>query len=308
MRSFRKPMEEDFLKYKDIYDKGESLFGFIKEESIIMSSSGKESIIFYCQPVFMKFYMDEKGNIETSSFYASEDKIEAFTLGEYQININGNGLMFIHEDGNIYYLELIGNNEDVDFDVSNNGVVVFSQYNKKKDVRVVSKYEHNVWNDRREIYGMRLENPFSVVVESLASKRDRGLKFLGHKSSYYKLDFDVYKNRWQYDIATIKEFGVGAVLAGDTYSLQDKESFSKYYKVLLAVSDYITITGFPFTRQYDVRNIEGIFIRLGFTMDVPEYFLNIYNSKDCLNDENEEILKWYLLNIKDDKKLSKIDK
>ena len=306
MRTFRKALESDYVKFKEIYDRGEMLFGFVREESFIMQDDKQESVVFYCPPIFMRFWKDEKGVINTSSFYINEEnKIIAFTLGDYQVNLNDNGIVFTHEDGNIYYLNLLSEGVEYDTGASNNGTLIFSQYNKKKKVRVVSKYEHNVWCDNRQIYNSRLEEPFSVTIESKVNWRDRGLKFIGHERTYYKLDFDVYKNRWQYDIATAKDFGTCAVLAGDSYSLQNRESFIKYYKVLFRFGDYITITGFPFTRQYDKEDIDRLVQECDFSLEVPEFFIKVYNGQEELRKGNEDILSWYLDNIAIEKKYVK---
>ncbi len=307
MRIFRKALESDYVKFKEIYRTGEMLFGFNKEESFIMQEDKQESVIFYCPPVFMRYWIDEKGVINTSLFYINEEnKIVAFTFGEYQVNLNGeNGVVFTHEDGNIYYLNLLSDNVTYETGASNNGTLVYSQYNAKKKVRVVSKYEHNVWCGNKNIYRSRLGDPFSVAVESKVNWRDKGLKFIGYKRTYYKMDFDVDKNRWQYDIATAKDFGTGAILVGDAYSLQNRESFIKYYRVLFRFGEYITITGFPFTRQYDKEDIDRLVQNCDFSLEVPEFFIRVYNGQEELKKGNEEILSWYLDNIELGRKIVK---
>lgn len=299
MRIFRKALESDYIKFKKIYETGKYLFDFKKEESFIMQEDNQESVIFYCPPVFMRYWIDEKGVLNTSSFYINEEnKIVAFTLGDYQVNLNDDkGIVLVHEDGNIYYLNLLSEGVEYDTGISNNGTLVFSQYNEKKKTRVVSKYEHNVWCGNRQIYRGRLGEPFSVTIETKVNWRDRGLKFIGHNRTYYKLDFDVNENRWQYDIATAKDFGTGAILAGDSYSLQNRESFIKYYRVLFSFGDYITITGFPFTRQYDKDDIDKLVQEFGFSLEVPEFFMRVYNGQEELRKGNEDILSWYLNNI-----------
>lgn len=297
MCSFRKKVDSDFVEYKEIYDMADMLFGLDINDSFIMQDNNKVRIIFYCPPLFIGFWLEE-GKIKTSSFCINEEnEIQAFTYEDYQININEEGMVFTNENGNVYFLQLLGNKNEPGFDVENNGTLVFAQYDRKKDTRVVSKFEHNICQDNDTIYGCRLDKPFSITIESKVRWRDMGLKFIGHKDTYYKMDFDVYHNRWQYDLATMKDFGVGAVMASDTQSLQDRNSFSKYYKVLFSFGDYITLTGFPFTRQYDMDYVLDMIKGLGFSETVPRFFLEVYNNLKDLTKGNEEILDWFIKNI-----------
>ncbi len=287
MICLKKITEEEKLKYKKIIDFATNFLGFEEDELYSLTIGNKNYVLFVCGPIFSILSYDFSGKIQISSFTVDNDyKVTSLTDGDYQINIENDAVHLRHEDGDCYSLSFLTNNEEPEFEVANDGVVRFMQYNKKNDTRMVADFEHFVCGDRRIIYQTRLENPFNLTIESKASKRDKWLKFLGNKKSFYRLDFDSSINSLTYDIALMKDYGVGALLSTDAVSIQRDENFSKYYRVLLRLSDYITITGFPFTQQYDKKDIFELLNSLGLSSEVPDFLIYYFNNK-------EELLKKY---------------
>lgn len=120
------------------------------------------------------------------------------------------------------------------------------------------------------------------------------MKFLGRKSAYYRLDFDVKDDKWKYDLSTISEFGIGAVLASDTISLHNgNKKFSRFCREILSVGEYITITGFPFMRQYTQSDIDEYVESKGFKARVSEELLNIFNNREKYTRDFQDIVLLY---------------
>ena len=275
--------EEDLKKYKEIFDIALLSFGWTSEDSVKLIKDGKEYILFGYMNVFMRFGYTEKDELEFTSFVVNDDgKVVSFALDGYQVNVNDNQIYLINEDGFHQSLLLMKNSHNPEFEVSSNGILTYMQYDSKRDIKLVTKSEHNILGDatKKVIYHDYLEEPFYVSVESNALKREQGLFFLGKKDAYYRLDFDIWKNRWQYDLATMQEFGVGAVLSTDTVSLQGgNREFSRYYKSLLSIGDYFTLTGFPITRPYKKEDIESIVESLSFNTKIPPFIVQLFNKR-----------------------------
>ena len=288
--------DEEYVKYKDIFELAYGLFGWNREDSYKVIQDGNCFIMFSYFPVFMLFNYNEYKRLEYKTFMVDNDyKIVSFTMNDYQVNLGDNLIYLIDEVGNHQSLQFIKNSDEPNFEVSANGIITYMQYNSKNDIRLVLKYDQSMYSDNGVIYSNYLKRPFYVSVENKPKLRDKGLFFLGKKDVYYKLDFDVYNNKWQYDLATIQEFGIDAVIASDTITLHGGQTeFSRYYKQLFSIGDYISITGFPILKQYKEMDIDYIIDKLNFNKDIPMVIATIYNNKEMIVEEFEEIISSYL--------------
>lgn len=284
---------DDLRKYREIFSRADYL-GMTSEEAVkLVNDDGSERILFVCGSIWMLFsYLDKK--IQSNTFLVNDDKIFSFTKDDYQVNIYDNMIYLIYENGKHESLQLLKNSENPEFDVNSNGIVVHMQYDIVNDMRCVSKYEHCVYGNCNRIYDMRLNIPYEVSIEKSVSKRDRGFKFIGSKSSYYRLDFDVRDNKWRYDLSTISEYGVGAVIASDTITLHNGEKkFSRFCRKVLSVGNYITITGFPFMRQYTEKDIKDYVVDNGFNYSVSDELIHIFNNREKYTRDFEDIMLLY---------------
>ncbi|MGN1371927.1 MAG: hypothetical protein ACI4XM_06620 [Candidatus Coprovivens sp.] len=293
--------DSDLLKYKEIFIKAEIL-GMTAQEAVKVVSDNLEKILFVCGPIWMIFSYDMNNKLIYQTFMVNDEgKVISFTKDDYQVNVYDNMIYLLYEDGRHESLQFIKNKDTPNFDVSSNGIVVHMEYDSKRDIRCVKKYEHYAYGNIDWIYDIRLSSPFEVTLESKVSKRDKGLKFFGFKDSFYRMDFNISDNRWQYDLATIQEFGVDAVVAHDTISLHNGvREFSKYYKVLFSLGDYITITGFPFTSQYDKDTIFRFIKQYGFSQLVPVNIVGLYNDKGKYLDSLQKLVYLYNGKVSDD--------
>ncbi len=287
--------DKDYKKHKDIFDYAEYLFGWTREDAKKIIDGDNYYILFGYKPIFMLF-RGKSPNVEHKSWVVDDDgKVISMTMDGYQVNVDKQGIYLIDENGNHQSVQLLRNNEEVPFELNTNGVLNYMQYDSKRDLRMVLKYEQNVYGDNGMIYSDYLHKPFYISVETKPLLRDKGLFFLGRKDAYYRLDFDIYKNRWQYDLATMQEFGIGASIANDTITLHSGErSFSRYYKELFRFGDYFSLTGFPFFRQYSDKEIDTIIEEFAFNKEIPQFVASTFNNRFQIIREFQDITDEYL--------------
>lgn len=288
--------DEDIVKYDAIFKRAEMLFGWNSSDAKKIVENGCESILFCYHPVYMIFSLDKDNKLVYKSCVADDNgKVISITLDGYQVNVSNNAVYLIDEDGRHQSLQMIRNQEIPDFEVSANGLLTYMQYDSKKDVRLVIRYDQDIYGDNGRVYVDYLKNPFYISVESKPKLRDKGLVFLGKKDAYYRLDFDVWNNKWQYDLSTMGEYGVAAVMASDTISLHGGEKeFSRYYRQLLSIGSYISITSFPLGKSYKERDIELIIESLGFNKCVPSFVGSVFNNRDSITREFQLVIDEYL--------------
>lgn len=282
--------DDDFIKHNELFKMADVLFGWSRSDSNKVLIDDKEYILFGYHPVFMLFSCTDKKLYNTFTLNDNNEVI-AITIDDYQLNIGDNMVYVIKSDNKHESLQLSKNNESPDFEVSANGLVSYMQYDEKNKLRLLIRYDQCVVGDSDRIYFDYLKQPFYISIESNPVKRDKGLFFLGRKNAYYRLDFDVWNNKWQYDLSTIGEYGLGAVLASDTISLHNgQKEFSRYYKELLSIGDYFSLTGFPITKAYKEEDVELIIERLGFNKKIPDYLISLYNNRNKLINDYQSIV------------------
>lgn len=284
MVSLVKVSDKDLTEYDAIFKHAEMLFGWNSSDAYKVIKDGVESILFCYHPMYMLFEIGEDGKLEFKSCVADDNrKVISITLDGYQVNISDNSVYLIDENGRHQSLQLLQNKNMPDFEVSANGLLTYMQYDSKKDVRLVIRYDQDVYGDSSRVYVDFLKSPFYVSIESKPKLRDKGLLFLGKKDAYYRLDFDVWNNKWQYDLATVGEYGIAAVMASDTITLHGGEKeFSRYYRQFFSVGSYFSVTSFPLGRPYKERDIDLIIDSLGFNRSIPAFVANVFNDRDNL--------------------------
>lgn len=284
--------DDEYLKYRELFKMADGLFGWTREDSYKVILGNKEYIMFGYYPVYMLFGYDEKDKLINKSCVVNEEgKVVSITIDGYQVNISDNMIYLIDENGRHQSVQMLRNYDNPSFEVSANGLLTYMQYDSKKDVRMVIRYDQNVYGENGRIYGDYLGDPFYISLETNPIKRDKGLIFLGSKSAYYRMDFDVWNNKWQYDLATIGEYGIGAVMASDTISLHGGEKeFSRYYRELFSVGDYFSLTTFPLGKSYKKEDIELIVDTLSFNSVIPSFVVDLFNNRNSISREFQSII------------------
>lgn len=306
--------EEDKRKFQTIFSSAHRTLGWDVEDSVKVVQDCQEFLLFYCNQVFMKFSFDSEGRIHRNTIQIDEEgKILAFTITQedmdYQVMVDDGKIHLIDENHFHQSLQLRKDEQDsTDFEVSSNGLLDYVQYDAKKDLQVVMRYEQPIHSSvcDKTLYAYYIKEPYFVSYEDHVQKRHKGFFFLGRKDAYYRMDFDLRNNKWQYDLATLFEHGVGAVMAKDTFSLQDNQvAFSRFYRVLFHVGDYITMTGFPFLQSHRVEEVEEWIREMQLHSSIPTFVVDLFNQRFVLLREYQEMVDAYLAFQYGEKELKK---
>lgn len=274
---YKKLTDEEKIKYKKILDRAEAAFGIDREDGFLINRDGKDSILFVYGSLFMLFSL-ENNEIKLSSFIVDSNyKVVSVAEDDKQYIIGDNSLYLIDKDGKHYSLSLVNNEKN-----PSSSLIEYMQYDLRQDLRIFFRYEC-FGSLGTQIYQYHITNPFYICVETKASERDKGLKFLGSKNAYYRLDFTKEK-RLRYLLASSKD-NTGAIESSNTLSLVEEKDFFRYYRVLLQLGEYVTITGFPFSKQYKIEDLDSILKQVGFDTLKQQELVNMYNNRDEMKEE-----------------------
>lgn len=281
MYMFRKLTDDEKVKYKKILDRAEVAFGIEREDGLLINKDDKDIILFVCGTLFMLFSL-ENNEIKLASFIVDSDyKVVSVSKEDKQYIIGENSLYLIDENGRHYSLSWVTNERN-----PNNSMIEYMQYDLKQDLRIFFRYDC-FGSLGTQIYPYHITNPFYICIESKASKRDKGLKFLGSKKAYYRLDFSKEK-KLSYLLASAKD-DTGAVESNNPLSLVEENDFIRYYRVLLQLGEYVTITGFPFSKQYRIEVLDNLLRQVGFDVLKQQELVDIYNNRHEMKDDFQSI-------------------
>ena len=290
MQQIERLTENDFNKYHSIFTSFGIVSGNEVDDGFKIFRNGKDYLVFPVGPLFLVYHMD--GEQVVSSIMQVDElyNLVTFTYEGKQILVKENGIDVIFENHQQQSLYLRKNGNE-DLDLANNGLVSFLQYSPEYDTSLEMRYEHNIYQDNQTIYPYHLDEPFYMTFLKNASKSQ--YHFLKSRKSYYRFDFDATRNMLEYDLATINEYGLGAVLSQGSVSLQGTREFSRFYRVLLQVGESVTITGFPFSRSYQEEDLYEIAKRHGFVTRIPEDLIDLYHKREQLLKERQGIIDIY---------------
>ncbi len=297
-------IKEDYLQKK--LNSLCHLFGWNLNDGVRVLFNGKESFLFYCNNIFVRYFISADMEMMYDIIQVDDEgKVVTFTLkiddDDYQVVIDENGVKLIDENKNQRFLRLVKDNYSSD-DISNNGVLGFGQYNIKNNILLEMRYEQMVHGslDNKIIYSDYIKEPYSYSFE-YGLRMNKLLSFIRRKKTFYRLDFDFRDNRWQYELENLKELGINAYRRNGTSTLH----FSRYYRELFHIGDYITITGFPFLRGYTEDEIRNLVYDNDFLGNIPDYLISIFNKRISMIREYQDIVDAYNNFMLNDKSLSK---
>ena len=289
MQNIERLSVNDFEKYKKFFSKLGIVSGNDVDDGYRVTINNKDYFLFPFGPFIVIYYLEN--NIYKSSILEMDRfmNIESFSHGNKQISVNDSGINVIDANHNQQGLYLFKRNEDYNDDLLiNEGIISYVQYSASNDLRLEMRYDYNFTDNC--IYTAHVRNPFYVSLKENVTKK--GLSFLKKSSKFYRLDFDYFDNKFKYNLGAIRERGIGTVVSGNAMSLLGAK-FSRFYKVLGQVGDCHVITGFPFSKPYDKDIIMDYLKDLGFNIDVSNKLVSLYNEKDKLLKERQDVIDVY---------------
>lgn len=261
----------------------------------------KEYYLFYSNNIFFCLYLNSKHDVIYNIMQVDDNmQLISFTKKvfdkDYQFVLLDNGVMLIDEMKNRYYLQLSKDINELN-GVLNNAVLDFGQYKANDDISLTMRYEqmaHGEINNKK-LYGAYIRDPFLYIFENGVLGKSY---FRKRKDAFYRMDFDIMDNRWQYDLVALREFGIDAITSDNTVSLYDNEvSFSRFYRELFHIGDYITITGFPFLKGIKVQDMKDIVLSKGFLLNIPDTLIDFFNNREFIIEEYQAIIDVYNKNL-----------
>lgn len=261
----------------------------------------KEYYLFYSNNIFFCLYLNSKHDVIYNIMQVDDNmQLISFTKKvfdkDYQFVLLDNGVMLIDEMKNRYYLQLSKDINELN-GVLNNAVLDFGQYKANDDISLTMRYEqmaHGEINNKK-LYGAYIRDPFLYIFENGVLGKSY---FRKRKDAFYRMDFDIMDNRWQYDLVALREFGIDAITSDNTVSLYDNEvSFSRFYRELFHIGDYITITGFPFLKGIKVQDMKDIVLSKGFLLNIPDTLIDFFNNREFIIKEYQAIIDVYNKNL-----------
>ena len=270
----------DIPIYREVFNTISDLFDTYAGTYYKLDVDGKEYILHRLDQYFTLLSKKDKG-YDIKTFVVDEDyNISGLAIDDkFFYYLEGKLVSKDKNTGVLESISLVKRNDGTDYD-GYNGYVQHVQYEAKSDIRIVQSFQH-MYNPEERIYDMHLKNPLSIVIEEHASKTDK----------FIKCEYDIHDDPIGFNIATIKDYGLVEFMKKGSYSLQEKDTITRYYKVLKVLSNGGAVTLFPLCRQYNQDEIYSIIERYGFSRDVSELLLEVYNNDYSLLKLYQEVAK-----------------
>ncbi len=310
-------IKEDYLQKK--LNSLCHLFGWNLNDGVRVLFNGKESFLFYCNNIFVRYFISADMEMMYDIIQVDDEgKVVTFTLkiddDDYQVVIDENGVKLIDENKNQRFLRLVKDNYSSD-DISNNGVLGFGQYNIKNNILLEMRYEQMVHGslDNKIIYADYIKEPYSYSFE-YGLRINKLLSFIRRKKTFYRLDFDFRDNRWQYEnskryhvgvlpkrakyykkvafvndevgytLTAMNEYGLLNVLKNGSYNLLREDRTVRYVKSLFIDFKGNYRDAWPFANLLKAEEIESLIKKYNFNTRIPDFIISLYNG------ENKDVL------------------
>lgn len=269
--------EEDIKKYKLVFQACYDLFNDVSGLYYKIKINGNERILHRMENLFTIFELENE-NLNYEMFAVDENyKVIVVGFDNYEMHRLGEDNVFQRRDNGVTeVIKPIVRTNGVDFE-GYNGLIMYTQYNKNNDMRVIITYQHNFYNGQGKLFPFHTKVPFQITIEKHVALRGKGFKIPFCQKTYIKRTFDYEEEPQYYTWATMKDFGVVATLGKDVVSLQGTSDITRYYKELFVTKDYRAISLFPFCCQYKIDDINGYLKSKGFSTSIPQILIDDYN-------------------------------
>lgn len=257
----------DFLKFnealKEINQNFDLEIGYLykyltnNEEGLIYLNEDTKMIAFY-------YFLDNELH-NTFGYFDDKDNLEIFFYDDFNI-LKQENLWILTDKNNV---QQTINFFPIKPSFNNfNGQVVFVQYNPFTCNLVSMYFNHMYQDENSKISTFALHNPWKII---LAKN-----KFPKFEKTYVLRDVSFTKTV-EYNLLTLKQFGLVKFLQSSAFDLQKQDNLRNYYRVFFPWDGNYALNLFPLTKTYTEKEMMAKINSLGFSMQVNPTLIRIFN-------------------------------
>ena len=236
------------------------------------------------------YIYDKDGKVTVTPYMLDENyNIKSFSIGSKQYAYFGERVsVFDLEKGVEESLLLADYSDDNDPD----GLLCYTQYNHVKDIECEIQYEHRYMKSRNEerarIYTYTLSDMCSLMIDKKRSY-ELGVGLIPKGYEYYSL-LDLTSDTYDYGLVALKEAGLAEVVKQGARSILGSDRITRYVKGVYVGRDGVFKTLWPLSKPYKKEEILKIIEKYGFSTEIPEELVDLYNDQNEFVNKSREIL------------------
>ena len=279
MYKLKELRDEDVERHADCIKCAYQVYGDVVGVFYLLEKDGKEYILHNQDNVFM--VISEENNGVSYTMFAVDENFELSDLGykDFELHIMDGEYVFQNRETGISTSLILRERDDGEDIDGYNGFVRYTQYNPGEKTRATVTFQHMHYGEGK-ISPYHIKRPFQFIFYDVKQKRNGQIK-INFKDQFIGRQFDYDKEKILYDIVAIKDYGLSEFLDKGSYALQKEERYvNRYYKILYVNDNHYAKTGFPFTRQYTLEDMKAKLSECGFSYEIPQEYIDIYNGRD----------------------------
>lgn len=281
---------EDAIKFKRVFEIVDEKFINNTGKYYKYQVNDKEKIVYEVDGIYTVFSR-ENGKWFFEMFMVDQNyDIMQLASENYEISYEYGFPVFIENDtANVYSLRFVPRSNGPDID-GYTGIIVYVQYTPENDKRSIIGFQAN-YNEgiKNIILPYKLKDILYIEFESHYSLRKHGINLPNSYKNYIlgKTECDTFS----YNYLTIKEYGLFEFLKNGSYSLQREDCLRRYCKVIRELDNGDSLTFFPFARTFKKEDMVKKLNRIGHSIEVPEFFMDVFNGNYQPYDEYSQLAK-----------------
>lgn len=258
---------QDFQKYSAALNEIDQNFdleiGYLykyftnETEGLIYFNENSHLIAFY--------YFENQELHNTFAYFDEENKIDVFFYDNFNL-LKQEQLWILTDSHNIQHsLNFFPIPPVMD---NFNGQVVYVQHNPFTNLLISMYYNHMYQDENSKISTFALHDPWKIIMA-----KTNGLKT---KKTYILRDV-AYTKTGEYNLLTLKQFGLVKFLQSSAFDLQRQDNLRNYYRVFFPWDGNYALNLFPLTKTYTEKEMMAKINSLGFSMQVNPTLIRIFN-------------------------------
>ncbi len=263
---------DDIKHYHEAFQTCYDLFQDVSGIFYKVEIDGQEKILYHFENSFTLLTLEGDGVAYEVFSVDENNQLNAAGLDDYDLYWDNGHMVFKDlKTGNLGFLDCQKRQNGEDFD-GYNGIISYVQYSAKSNLWSCILYQKNVQGKVERIYPYHIESPFLIRIEK------PGKRWYPFKAkSYIRTTFDYHEAPFLYKVATMKEYGTGALVGHEALSLQGSAKIARFYWILFSLPNYQAISLFPLGMQYKLEDLLKHLEELGFNSQVPQVLIDYHN-------------------------------